>query len=166
MSNKPIISNISIFFTLEGWAIWGLCSSVFVQRITLWFPNWRPQGPAAALEGLLTSPETSSLTKHRRTKIHCAWLPYKNGIMKWAKLRPKMVPSLCRGSFQIAPLGGGGFWGVLIGESRGKQRYYTYIKIISRIIGRWYDEISDVGFQSLQCQPPRLQGTLKQKLKR
>lgn len=106
MSNKPIISNISIFFTLEGWAIWGLCSSVFVQRITLWFPNWRPQGPAAALEGLLTSPETSSLTKHRRTKIHCAWLPYKNGIMKWAKLRPKMVPSLCRGSFQIAPLGG------------------------------------------------------------
>lgn len=122
MSNKPIISNISIFFfTLEGWAIWGLCSSVFVQRITLWFPNWRPQGPAAALEGLLTSPETSSLTKHRRTKIHCAWLPYKNGIMKWAKLRPKMVPSLCRGSFQIAPLGGGGSEASRLGNQEGNK---------------------------------------------
>lgn len=120
-SNKPIISNISIFFTLEGWAIWGLCSSVFVQRITLWFPNWRPQGPAAALEGLLTSPETSSLTKHRRTKIHCAWLPYKNGIMKWAKLRPKMVPSLCRGSFQIAPLGGGVSEASWLGNQEGNK---------------------------------------------
>lgn len=121
MSNKPIISNISIFFTLEGWAIWGLCSSVFVQRITLWFPNWRPQGPAAALKGLLTSPETSSLTKHRRTKIHCAWLPYKNGIMKWAKLRPKMVPSLCRGSFQIAPLGGGVSEASWLGNQEGNK---------------------------------------------